>query len=130
MGRGKGLMTNSDWWAKKLGQPTASPAARESIPMPPSQQPMTRYTPPAPQQPQTKAMSARQTQLCPSCNGNNYMSVANAAPRCYDCGYPLIQSGSGIGDLSGANVEGPTKAALGNDTANNFNPTQIVGRVQ
>ena len=49
--------------------------------------------------------------------------------RCYDCGYPLEQSGSKYGSLTGAKVEGTTKAAMGNDSTNNWNPQQIVGRV-
>lgn len=122
-------MTNADWWAKKLGtqpQPQSRPADN---PMPPSQQPMTPYVPPQPQQPATKAMSANQTALCPNCSSTNYMSINNAAPRCYDCGYPLEQSGSKYGSLAGAKVEGSTKAATGNDSTSNWNPQGIIGRI-
>ena len=121
-------MTNADWWAKQLG---VKPQPVQSNPMPPSQQPMTPYIPPQPQ-PQvsaTKAQSARQTELCPNCNGTNYMSVQGTKPRCYDCGYPIEQSGSKYGSLTGAKVEGATKAATGNDATNNWNPQQIVGRI-
>lgn len=123
-------MTNADWWAKQLGGqiPTQQPR-QVNNPMPPSQQPMTPYTPPQPQQPTTKAQSAKQTTPCPDCGGSNYMSVANAAPRCYDCGYPLTQAGSSFGSLAGAHVEGSAKTAMGNDTANNFNPQGIIGRI-
>ena len=122
-------MTSSDWWSKKLATPQQNSAARQSIPMPPSQQPMTPYTPPQPQQPQTKAQSANQNTPCPECYGNNYMAVANAAPRCYDCGYPITQSGSSYSSLAGAHVEGSAKSAMGNDTTNNFNPQGIIGRI-
>lgn len=125
-------MSSANWWANKLGaqQPAAQPRPAD-IPMPPSQQPMTPYTAPQPQMNPnvSKAQSANQTQTCPDCYSNNYMSVAGAAPRCYDCGYPLQQSGSKYGSLTGAKVEGTTKSARGNDTANNFNPQQIVGRI-
>lgn len=122
-------MSNQDWWAKQLGAQPAPQARPADMPMPPSQQPMTQYTPPQPQQPASKAQSANQTQNCPNCNGSNYMAVANAAPRCYDCGYPLEQSGSRYGSLTGATVEGSAKGALGNDTASNWNPQGIVGRI-
>jgi hypothetical protein len=122
-------MSNADWWAKQLGsQPAPAPRSAD-VPMPASQQPMTPYTPPQPQTPQTKAQSAAQTQACPNCSGNNYMSVANAAPRCYDCGYPIEQSGSRYGSLTGAKVEGSAKGAIGNDTASNWNPQGIIGRI-
>jgi len=122
-------MTNADWWAKQLGTQPAQAARPADMPMPPSQQPMTTYTPPQPQVQQTKAHSANQTQMCPNCSGNNYMAVANAAPRCYDCGYPLEQSGSRYGSLTGAKVEGSAKGAIGNDTASNWNPQGIIGRI-
>lgn len=125
-------MSNADWWAKQLGaqpQPQAPVARPADMPMPPSQQPMTPYTPPQQQVPQTRAQSANQTQSCPDCGGNNYMAVQNAAPRCYDCGYPIQQSGSRYGALTGANVEGSAKQSIGNDGASNWNPQGIIGRI-
>jgi ribosomal protein L37E len=121
-------MSNADWWAKKLGgQPAPRPA---DIPMPPSQQPMTRgIQTQQPQQPMQKAQSANQVTPCPECGGNNYMAVQQAAARCYDCGYPLVQSGSHYGQLNGAKVEGSVKEARGNDTVSNFNPQGIIGRI-
>jgi hypothetical protein len=123
-------MSNADWWAKQLGGQPAAPQARPANePMPPSQQPMTPYAPPQPQQPSIRIGSASQTQSCPDCGGNNYMAVQNAAPRCYDCGYPLQQSGSKFGALTGAKVEGNAKSSLGNDGQNNWNPQGIIGRI-
>lgn len=124
-------MSNSNWWANKLGQ-QQQPAQQPrpvNMPMPPSQQPMTPYVPPQTSAPLSKAQSANQTQLCPNCSSSNYMSVSGAKLRCYDCGYPLEQSGSKYGSLTGAKVEGTTKSARGNDSTNNFNPQQIVGRI-
>ena len=129
MGRSK--MSNADWWSKQLGVQPAAPVARPAdIPMPPSQQPMTPYVLPQPQQPSIRIGSTGQTQLCPDCNSNNYMAVQNAAPRCYDCGYPLQQSGSKFGSLTGAKVEGNIKSSIGNDTQSNWNPQGIIGRIE
>lgn len=122
-------MSNSNWWANKLGQQPAQQPRPANVPMPPSQQPMTPYVPPQTAPVLSKAQSANQTQSCPNCSSNNYMSVSGAKLRCYDCGYPLEQSGSRYGSLTGAKVEGATKSARGNDATNNFNPTQIVGRI-
>lgn len=124
-------MSNSDWWEKQLNvKPNPVQQRSVDLPLPPSQQPMTRFEPPVPQQPVTKAQSAKQIQTCPECGSNNYMSVANAAPRCYDCGYPLSQSGSKFGSLTGAKIEGNIKQSLGNDTQNNYNPQSIIGRIE
>jgi hypothetical protein len=119
---------SADWWAKKLQGQVPQPRQDSSPPMPPSQQPMTPYVAPQPQ-PNLRIGSANQTLSCPECGSKNYMAVANAAPRCYDCGYPISQSGSRYGALTGANVEGPTKVANGNDVQSNWNPQGIIGRI-
>jgi ribosomal protein S27E len=125
-------MSNANWWANKLaGQVPATPVGRpDPTPaMPPTQQPMA----PMPSfQPQTArtAPSAASTATCPDCGSGNYMSPsATVALRCYDCGYPISQSGSRFGGLAGAHVEGSAKAASGNDTTNNWNPQGIIGRI-
>jgi len=124
-------MNNADWWAKKLGNPQPQVGRPDSSPtMPPSQQPMTSM--PSFQRspdPTERAQSARQTQACPECNSANYMAVQNAAPRCYDCGYPIQQSGSRYGSLTGAHVDGAAKQAAGNDVQSNWNPQGIIGRI-
>jgi ribosomal protein L37E len=125
-------MNNADWWAKKLGTPpTPTPVGRPS-PTPialPSQQPLA----PMPSFQQTQQgrtlPSSSQVAACPDCGSANYMSVANAKARCFDCGYPTEQSGSRYGSLAGAHVEGAAKPASGNDTANNWNPQGIIGRI-
>mgnify|MGYP003353146927 CR=1 FL=1 len=119
-------MSNADWWAKQLGV-KAQP--QQSNPMPPSQQPMTPYTPPQPQ-PQvaaSKAMSSNQKDMCPNCGGNNYMSVQNTKPRCYDCGYPKVQQGSGVGGVSSSGG-GKAIPARGQSTGS-FQPHVIVDRI-
>ncbi len=123
-------MSNADWWAKQLGGQPQTPVQRPvNNPMPPSQQPMAPMPQPAYVPPTSKALSASQTQTCPECGGSNYMAVQNAAPRCYDCGYPITQAGSRYGSLTGAKVEGSAKGAIGNDVQSNWNPQGIIGRV-
>ena len=128
------MSSSADWFSRKLqgtqpaqqGRPMATPA------MPPSQQPMA----PMPQQfqqvndPARLAQSASHTQTCPECNSGNYFAFQNSSARCYDCGYPISQSGSRYGSLSTARVEGGVSQAQGNNTANNWNPQGIIGRIQ
>lgn len=126
-------MNNADWWANKLAQTQPQAPAQTGRPMnlpamPPSQQPM-QAMPTFQTQQTERAQSAKQTATCPDCGSVNYMAVANAAPRCYDCGYPIAQSGSRYGNLAGAHVEGAARQAAGNDTTNNWNPQGIIGRI-
>ena len=37
---------------------------------------------------------------CPECRSENYMQLSSAtAPHCFDCGYPISQTGSRMVDL-------------------------------
>jgi ribosomal protein L37E len=117
-----------DWWAKKLAPTNNTP--REIPTAPPSQQPMTPFQqPPITQAPASKAQSASKTEVCPDCGSANYFGFNGSKPRCYECGYPMEQSGSKYGSLTGAQVQGDTKASRGNDATNNYNPQTIVGRI-
>lgn len=125
-------MNNADWWAKKLGNnPQPNTGRPDPSPMmPPSQQPLAQmpsfqHSP----NPSEKAQSARQTQACPECSSSNYMAIQNAAARCYDCGYPIQQSGSRYGSLTGAHVDGAARQATGNNVQSNWNPQGIIGRI-
>lgn len=126
-------MSNSDWWAKKLNTPQQPQTYRPdpTPPMPLSQQPMTQVPPFQPQvsQSENRAQSAKQTTPCPECGSSNYLAVSGAAPRCYDCGYPIQQSGSRYGNLAGAHVDGGAKQAAGNNIQSNWNPQGIIGRI-
>ena len=128
-------MNNADWWANKLAQQTGQPQVGRpinNVPMPPSQQPMQAMPTFQPAQPSTRQLpSAAQTSSCPDCGSGNYLSPnpQTIAFRCYDCGYPISQSGSRFGGLAGAHVEGAARQALGNDSTNNWNPQGIVGRI-
>ena len=125
-------MSTADWWAQKLGntQPVQQGRPDPTPQMPPSQLPMTPA--PTPQQevpPAGRVQSASQVLNCPDCGSNNYMAVANTAPRCFECGYPVSQSGSKYGNLSTARIEGAATSARGNDTTNNWNPQGIIGKI-
>jgi hypothetical protein len=125
-------MNNADWWSKKLnnnapqvqqGRPDPSPT------MPPSQLPMSQM--PVFQRPnEPQGLPPLPSASCPDCRSSNYMSpTPQIAPRCYDCGYPIQQSGSRFGGLAGAHVEGAAKQATGNSGSGGYNPQQIIGRV-
>jgi hypothetical protein len=122
-------MGNS-FWDKQFGNTPQQPSYQPAPYVPPTQgyPPVSQqFIPPA--QAPSQARSAQQTSSCPECYSGNYMAVAGAAPRCYDCGYPISQSGSHLGTLTGARVEGDTKSAIGNNATNNWNPQGIIGRV-
>ena len=124
-------MSNADWWAKKLGnnpQPQVGRPAN-TVPMPPTQQPMAPMPTFQAQQTSRQLPSSSQTATCPDCGSSNYLAVQNSKARCFDCGYPTEQSGSRYGSLAGAHVEGAASQAIGNDTTNNYNPTNIIGRI-
>lgn len=126
----------SDWWSKKL----ANGPAKQSVPptSPPSQVPYHPY-PQAPnpqvtydaQQDQTtvtRAQSAKRNDRCPECNSGNYMAPQGTTRmRCYDCGYPLVQSGSGGGLPSDSS--GPATPAKQVSQGGGFNPNVIVDRI-
>lgn len=125
---------SNNWWANKLGQQTTSRPA-DLPPMPPSQQPMTTYTPPA--RPQSLPKSSTTSSQCPGCHGSNYakigeqVTINGSVPtfRCYDCGYPLIQTGSSLGGASSAPRQGGTTPAKQVETGG-WNPTTIIGKVE
>jgi hypothetical protein len=121
-------MSNS-WWANKLGtqQPQQAqnylPPVSPQAPMVPQQQ--------APQQGQRLPNSATSYDRCPNCASGNYGKMPGfpeAKARCYDCGYPIVQSGTG---MPGMHIpsNGNTVAATQINTANNFNPNVIVDRI-
>jgi len=129
---------SNDWWSKKLGDAVPAPVSRPSAPTGPI--PNVRYVPEGEvtstpvqydanqDQLVTKAQSARMNDACPGCYSGNYFAPQGTQlKRCYDCGYPLQQSGSGAGMPSGS--AGPSTPAKQVSTANNFNPSVIVDRI-
>jgi len=129
-------MTNSDWWSKKMG--AASATRQDSPPTGPSRS--VPYTPP-PQQPNvqvnydpnldqlvTKAQSAKKNDYCPNCSSGNYFAPAGTQRmRCYDCGYPVMQGGSGAGMPSGSGAPATPAKQVGQ--SGGFNPNIIVDRI-
>jgi ribosomal protein S27AE len=127
-------MSNANWWNKKLGNPNAVPTTPPTSPLP------SNVYRPTPQQPNiqvsydpnqdqlvTRAASARDTERCPNCTSGNYMAPQGTQrKRCYDCGYPLVQAGSGVG---GTGSEGPVTPAKQPAQGSGFNPTVIVDRI-
>ena len=128
-------MTNTDWWAKRLSSQTPRPS---TPPISPTQNTPYKHEFGAPNtqvayNSQTdelvsKAQSAKQQARCPGCNSGNYMAVQGSKSRCYDCGYPLVQAGTGVGLPSQSS--GPAIAAKQPNQGNGFNPTTIVGRLE
>jgi len=89
---------SSDWYARKLGTPNVPAAPRT---LPPTQPLTPAWTPPEQaQEPSRLPESAVNASRCPGCGSGNYGKSAmapEAKARCYDCGYPVVQSGSGVG---------------------------------
>ncbi len=112
-----------NWWADKLAGDAPNPRPQVQ----PAPQPTAPVQQQQPQQPAKQPQSAKETDLCPSCGSGNYMAAPGRQyHRCYDCGYPLQQSGSGIGSTS---TEGPTKQAVQVESSG-YNPQAIIGRVE
>jgi hypothetical protein len=123
-------MNSTNWWANKMtGQPSMpAPAPTPQYP------PQTPYNP-APQQPlptqqPLQTHQPRQAMFCPGCGSGNYGSVTpESKARCYDCGYPIQQSGSGVGTGIPQQGGGPATPARQISTQNNYNPQGIIGHI-
>mgnify|MGYP006269166773 CR=1 FL=1 len=128
-------MASNDWWSKKLG----NNSPRQSMPPTGPSQPIP-YNPPAQQNnPQvaynaetdqlvTRAQSARHSSVCPECNSGNYFApTGTQRQRCYDCGYPIMQQGSGVSGTG--NSSGPVQKAKQVGQSGGFNPNVIVDRM-
>lgn len=124
---------SNDWWSKKLSQPSVPsvPPTSPAQPVPyvynPSQNTRVEYDP-ARDQTVTKAQSSRQSERCPGCNSGNYMAPTGTnLKRCYECGYPLVQAGTGSGMPSEGS--GPVTPAKQPAVGSGFNPNVIVERL-
>lgn len=109
----------SDWWSRKLGTSPKAPAPS------PSAYPQA-ITPPAPEAPSPKATHQRNQGVCPGCGGDNYFSTASSRARCYDCGYPLEQQGSGLSGTTSGGTSTPARQV----PSAGYQPGNIIGRVQ
>lgn len=122
---------SSNWWANKLGQPQQT--TRQEMPLPPSQKPMAPAPPPsspAYQQQGARPTASASASRCPGCGSGNYGSIEGTKARCYDCGYPIVQSGSGMGKgiSGGPQASGPAQPAVQVATGG-WNPTTIIGKL-
>jgi hypothetical protein len=124
-------MNSSNWWANKLAQGTPTQAPMPQAPPPqatPPTTPQPAYLPPDLQE-RRLPESATSNSRCPGCGSGNYGSgIPNVRARCYDCGYPITQTGTGVSGVSTPS-EGPVQAAKQVSTQNNFNPQTIIGKV-
>ena len=123
-------MSNSaDWFSRKMGAPAPVQPQQPQYQQPvqqPVQPQMPQYQQPT--MPQYQAPAAR----CPGCGSGNYLGAENTKPRCYDCGYPIQQSGSGMGTGivgNGPKASGPATPATQVATGG-WNPTTIVGKIE
>ena len=131
----------NDWWARKLaGQQPAPPVqypmggARGVLPPtapPPVVLPSETYTDPRFYQQQQEeqykprqAQSLLQPHACPSCGSGNYMGQVGGRTRCFDCGYPVVQSTSGLMADPGA----PSQAAQ-QVAGEGYGAQDIIGRI-
>jgi hypothetical protein len=124
---------SNDWWSKKLGNPSTQSTPPTSPPASnvyraPQQTPNVQVSyDPNQDQLVTRAQSARDQERCPGCMSVNYMApVGTQRKRCYDCGYPIVQAGTGVG---GTGQGGSPIAAKQPSQGGGFNPTVIVDRI-
>lgn len=130
-------MSSNNWWANKLGGNASAPGtpATSTPPSPvyraPQQAPNVQVSYDQDQdQLVSKAQSARDSERCPNCVSNNYMApLGTQRKRCYDCGYPLVQAGSGAGSTGGGSAGAPIPAKQPSQ-GGGFNPTTIIGRIE
>lgn len=55
--------------------------------------------------------SLNQADGCPDCGGSNYFGPSpNARKRCFDCGYPIVQSTSGVSNVGASGGQAGTPA--------------------
>jgi hypothetical protein len=119
---------SSNWWANKLGTPAPQQPQRQGVVQP---QPATYAQSPQPQYPPTQQMTP-QAERCPGCGSNNYGGATpESRKRCYDCGYPIVQSGSGMGKgiVSGQGSAGPAQASR-QVQSGGWNPGVIIGKIE
>jgi hypothetical protein len=118
---------SSSWWANKLGTQQPAQPARTMQPTQPAQ--VQQPNPVPPQQYNTPPVNYTPAERCPGCGSGNYGGATpEARKRCYDCGYPIQQSGSGSFGVQGPRSQGPTQPAK-QVASGGFNPTTIIGKL-
>jgi len=127
-------MGNSNWWAQKLGTPQVplstppvQPQTRPEAFTQGNQEVYNASTPP---------IMAQPAELCPGCRSGNYTKVGSITTangvvhsyQCYDCGYPVVQQGSGAGGVASSS-NGPARPARQAE-GGGWNPNVIVDRIR
>ena len=122
-------MSNADWWSKKMGEVAPRPVMPQ-VPLA-QPQPATYVQPQQPQYPPSQQIRPT-ADRCPGCGSGNYGGATpEARKRCYDCGYPIQQSGSGIGQGivgQGGQASGPAQPTR-QVQSGGFNPQTIIGHI-
>jgi ribosomal protein L37E len=117
------------WWADKLNgrapSHTVAPAPTPQGGTP--QYPDQRLTPQGAVYGHLEASVQRQSQVpeaprCPECGSGDYHASGQAKPRCFDCGYPLTQSGTGMGGKGSVRGSSPARQV----ETPPYKPNQIV----
>jgi hypothetical protein len=152
------MSSNSDWWSRQLGekqpqqqpphyyQEPNAPQNQPQVPIypapqfqqPPVYPPQMYQQPQAPMAPAQAPMSSKSGSICPECRGGYYMPVGKTPPsqsgpgqeiyQCYECGYPIRQSGSGVGFRTPGETTGPAQPARQVPTGG-WNPTTFIGHI-
>jgi hypothetical protein len=115
----------SNWWANKVSQ-QAPVTQQQSQPAPRPYQP--------PTQPQNYPPVQQQVPMgdrCPGCGSGNYGGATpEARKRCYDCGYPIQQSGTGVGKgVVGGQPNGGLATPARQVATGGYNPQTIIGHI-
>jgi hypothetical protein len=122
-------MSNADWWSRKIATPEPKPLMPQ-VPLA-QPQPATYVQPQQPQYPPSQQMSPT-ADRCPGCGSGNYGGATpESRKRCYDCGYPIQQSGSGVGTGvigQGGQASGPAQPSR-QVQSGGFNPQTIIGHI-
>jgi hypothetical protein len=127
---------SNNWWATKLGTTPQQPQYQQpTAPQYVAPQPAQYAAPQQPQYPPQQQMTP-QAPRCPGCGSGNYGSLNDAArgmqasARCYDCGYPLQQSGSGLGKgIMGQGGGGGAATPAKQVATGGYNPGTIIGHI-
>lgn len=129
---------NLPWWER----PIAQVQPLQQVPPAQLQQPQQGMQQPSVDEQQRIQETLRKTQWakhqkgnCPGCDSENYgvsPETPNARPYCHDCGWPLVQQGSGLKGLNdlGSGQGGPRipvreARQLTESRTNNYNPRHI-----
>lgn len=77
----------------------------------------------------SRAQHLKNEDNCPGCGGGDYMSPPGSTRRrCFDCGYPIVQQGSGV-TISTNSGTPARQVASGGKVTRNYHPEVIEDRI-